>query len=282
MQEKISVKDLRIRDPFVYLENDTYYLLGTFGGSKVLKDLDFLFYRSKDLQTFECMGYMVDEKYFEGYYHIWAPEVHVFNGKYYLIVSMNREDVGRGSMIFVSNSMEEKFVPLTGKYITPPWGCLDASLFVWKNKPYLYFSNEWTTPVTKDGDGALYVAELSSDLTEIVGECKRILSGKTCGFAVEISTESGYKGYVAEGPYAIEENGNIALYWSTFTKTGYTVAKSVAEDIFAEYVYERNVFSKDGGHCMLFRDKAGIEQIVLHQPNVGPLERLVSFEVEKL
>ncbi len=278
----ISINDLNVRDPFVVVENGEYYLLGTTDGSSHVGEKDLILYRSKDLRFFERVGRMIEDDTFTDYINTWAPEVHYYEGKYYLIVSLYRKDLGRGSMIFVSPSMTEKFTPLTGEYITPAhWGCLDASLFIWKGKPYLYFSNEWTTPVSKDGDGALYVAELSPDLKTLVSEPKRILSGKTCGFAQEIDVK-GTKGYVAEGPYAVEEDGKIALYWSTFTKTGYSVARSVAEDIFAPYAFDRLIFEKDGGHCMLFKDLAGVTQLTLHQPNVGPLERMKIFPISEL
>lgn len=86
-------------------------------------------------------------------------------------------------------------------------------------------------------------------------------------------------GYVAEGPYLYEENGEIALLWSTFTKTGYSVIKSVSKSgIYGGYTYEKTVFDKDGGHCMRFIDLSGKPKIVLHRPNVSPLERAVFLE----
>ncbi len=270
-------KDLHIRDPFVYLENERYYLVGTTGDDSWGHGSDLTLYTSKDLESFEVLGCMVEKDSLSGYTNIWAPELHCYNGKYYLIVSMYREDLGRGSMIFVSSALNQKFLPLTGKYITPAdWGCLDASLFIWKGKPYLFFSYEWTT---QEGDGAIYVAELSPDLKNIVDEPKRIVNAKTCGFAKEISG-GGYVGYVAEGPFAVGKNGMIDLYWSTFTEHGYCVIKNTAADIFSDYVFEKVIFEKDGGHCMVFTDLEGIQQITLHHPNTTSLERMRLFALE--
>jgi len=54
---------------------------------------------------------------------------------------------------------------LKGEYVTPQnWGCLDATLFIFGGAPYLCFSNEWTTPITGDGDGSLFIARLSDDV----------------------------------------------------------------------------------------------------------------------
>ncbi len=275
----IHRQDLRIRDPFVYVEDGCYYLLGTTGNDSWGRGSNLLLYKSQDLQTFEVVGRMTQECYLEGYRNVWAPELHRYNGTYYLIVSLYRDDLGRGSMIFVSDRVDGDFVPLTGEYITPKGlGCLDASLFVWKGKPYLYYSYEWTTP---EGDGSLYVAELSGDLKTLIGEPVRIINGKTCGLATEIES-GGRRGYVAEGPYAVEEGGKIALYWSTFTPQGYCVFKHTAEDIFGEYGFEKMVFEKDGGHCMIFTDLEGSRRLTLHQPNTSPMERMRIFSLNSL
>ncbi len=275
----INRQDLRIRDPFVHVENGLYYLLGTTGNDSWARGSNLLLYRSQNLKSFEAVGKMVEERYLVGYQNIWAPELHWYQDAYYLIVSLWREDLGRGSMIFASGCIDGPFVPLTGEYITPKGlGCLDASLFSWKGKPYLYYSYEWTT---QEGDGAVYVAELSRDLKSLKGKPQRVIDGKICGIATQIE-HAGHRGYVAEAPFAVEEQGKIALYWSTFTPQGYCVARNVAEDVFAEYRFDQMIFEKDGGHCMLFTDLHGNRQLTLHQPNTSPDERMQIFPVDDM
>lgn len=273
------VEEIRIRDPFIFVEGGMYYMLGTTGNDCWDRGSDLTLYASEDLVNFERVGCMVEEDTLAGYTQIWAPELHKYNGKYYLILSVFCETKGRGSMILVSDSLQGKFRPLTGEYVTPEnWWCLDATLFIWKEKPYLIFSNEWINPVTGDGDGALFVAELTADLAALAGKPRKIVSGKYCGFSVSIES-GGIRGYVAEGPYAVEEEGKIALYWSTFTEQGYCVVRSKAEDIFGEYVFEKFIFREDGGHAMVFEGKDGKRKIVLHQPNISPDERMKTFEL---
>lgn len=275
----MRVEDIRVRDPFIYVEDDVYYLLGTTGDDCWNEGSDFSLYTSRDLENFEFAGTLVAKGALDGYTQRWAPELHRFGGKYYLIVSLFREDRRRGSMILSSDSVRGPFVPLTGEYITPQgWLCLDATLFVHEGKPYLYFSNEWVDPITADGDGSLYVAALSDDLTRLISRPKKIVSGKYCGFSEEIRSGDA-AGYVAEGPYAVEENGGIALYWSTFSKNGYCVAKSVADEVSGEYRFARMVFDRDGGHAMVFTDLSGKQRIVLHQPNTSPDERMKVFDL---
>ncbi|MDE6373438.1 MAG: family 43 glycosylhydrolase [Clostridia bacterium] len=275
----IKRSDIHIRDPFILTEDDNYYLLGTTGDDPWGKASTLHLYRSSDLEEFESLGCLIDYGVLDGYTNIWAPEIHKYNGKYYLIFSLFREDKGRGSIIFVSDSLAEKFIPLTGEYITPAgWGCLDATLFVYDNKPFLCFSNEWTTAVTGDGDGSLFIAQLSDDLKKLVAPPKKIISGKYSGKAIRVNDGSA-EGYIAEGPCLYMQDGKTVLLWSTITDTGYSVIKSVSNSgLSGDFVFEKFVFKDNGGHCMRFIDKNGKARIVLHQPNQTPFERLVILD----
>ncbi len=270
-------ENLHIRDPFIFTENGKYYLLGTTGDDSWGKGSDLTLYESADLENFNRVCALVTDGSLAGYTNIWAPELHAFNGKYHLIVSAFREDLGRGSLILTSDSLFSPFGMLTGRYVTPEnWGCLDATLFVYREEPYLCFSNEWLTPVSGNGDGSLFIAKLSPDLKRLVEAPVKIVSGRNCPLSVEIGDER--KGYVAEGPFLYCENDKIVLLWSTFTKSGYSVLKSVSESgIYGKYVLKETVFDKDGGHCMRFTDLKGENHIVLHQPNRSPDERLKIF-----
>lgn len=271
----IKREDLHIRDPFVFAENDSYYLIGTTGSEPWKKGSDLILYSSEDLEKFQVVCTLVRDGSLDSFTNIWAPELHKYRGKYYLIVSAFREDKGRGSFIFVSDRLDGNFKMLTRDYITPVgWGCLDTTLFVYGSEPYLCFSNEWTTPITNNGDGSLFIAELKKDLTKIVGEPKKIISGKDSGIAIEIGDDK-MKGYVAEGPWLYEENGKIVLLWSTIGKSGYMVVKSVSNNgVLGDYKFEKIVFDRDGGHCMCFVDRSGNRCLTLHQPNETPKERM--------
>lgn len=273
-------EEIPIRDPFVFVEDGVYYLLGTTTDDPWGKGSNFTLYISTDLKYFDKKCLMITDGSLDSYTNLWAPELHKYRGKYYLIVSAFREDQGRGSFIFVSDYLGGNFKMLTGEIITPKgWDCLDATLFVHDGKPYLCFSNEWTTPISRDGDGSLFIAELKEDLTEIVGEPKKIVSGKASGIAIEVGDDK-VKGYIAEGPWLYEENGNIVLLWSTIAKNGYMVVKSVSHSgVFGKYEFEKIVFDNDGGHCMSFLDLNGKRRLVLHQPNISPNERMKLFYI---
>ena len=76
-----------------------------------------------------------------------------------------------------------------------------------------------------------------------------------------------------------KEGKNIVLLWSTYTETGYAIIKSVSKTgIYGEYVFDKILFDKDGGHCMRFTDLNGKNRITFHQPNKTPFERMKLFE----
>lgn len=277
----IQKENIRIRDPFVLVENEEYYMLGTTGNDCWNAGSDLTLYKSKDLEVFEEACCLVDKKTLSEYTNVWAPELHKYNGKYYLIVSVFNEQKGRGSIILWADKIQGKYEFLTGEYVTPKgWWCLDATLFLFNGKPYLYFSNEWINTVKKDGDGSIFVAELSDDLTKITSVPQKIISGKGCGFSRQLTySKTGEKGFVAEGPFAREKDGKIELFWSTYTDEGYCVAKSVASEAFGEYSFEKLIFKKDGGHCMVFCGLNGKDYITFHKPNKSPNERMEKFEL---
>ena len=116
-------ENLRIRDPFIFVRDNKYYLLGTTGTDPWIKGSDLILYESEDLENFREKCAMVKKEYLEGYTNIWAPELHEYKGKYYLIFSVFKEEKGRGSIIFVSDDLNGNFKPLTGEYVTPQnWG----------------------------------------------------------------------------------------------------------------------------------------------------------------
>ena len=185
-------------------------------------------------------------------------------------------------MILVSDSLEHDFKMLTGEYITPKgWECLDGTLFVYQNKPYLCFSNNWTSTITGDGDGSLFMAELKEDLTEMVGKPKKIISGKYSDCAIRLIRDDGVQGYIAEGPWLYEENSKIILLWPTIGKNGYMVIKSTsANGALGDYMFDSVVFDEDGGHCMRFTDLNEKSCITFHQPNQTPYERMYVYPLK--
>ena len=164
----IKREEIRIRDPFIYTdrENNCYYMYGTTDlvNDKIVARNTFSVYRTTDLENFEepkvifdggkC-GFWADRDF-------WAPELHEYNGKYYLFASCKADGRHRATHIFVCDTPDGQFLPLTEEPITPSdWECLDGTFWVEDGKPYVIFSHEWT----QVGDGEIWAAELKEDLT---------------------------------------------------------------------------------------------------------------------
>lgn len=278
----MKLSDIQIRDPFFIKEGKEYYLIGTTGPDCWNAGTDFSIYVTKDFINFEFLSKAFDKSHMSDHTQFWAPEIHKYQDKFYMLVSAKAQD--RGTYILVSDKINQGYKLLMDKSITPPeWTCLDATLYIEDDEPYLVFSNEWINTVKKDGDGSLYVAKLSKDLKSIVGSCKKIVSGKDCGFAQLTKYTNEIYGYVAEGPFLDkDDNGDLLLYWSTLTQKGYCVAVSRSKNgINGDFVFDKMLFDKDGGHSMVFVVE-NKKNITFHQPNITPNERAVIFSLKDL
>ena len=116
----MRAEEIRIRDPFIYLEDGVYYLLGTTGNDCWNQGSNFSLYTSRDLTNFEFSGLLVEKGVLDGYKQLWAPELHKFRGKYYLIVSLFRPDRRRGSMILAADSVRGCGVAVTEQHLLAP------------------------------------------------------------------------------------------------------------------------------------------------------------------
>ena len=103
-------EDIRIRDPFIYtdFENECYYMYGTTAlvKDKIAAKNTFSVFRSTDLENFEEPKVIFDGSKcnFWADRDFWAPELHKYNGKYYLFGSCKAENKRRATHIFVCDT----------------------------------------------------------------------------------------------------------------------------------------------------------------------------------
>lgn len=270
--------DINIRDPFVLVENGKYYLYGTRGETAWTKAFGLDVYISDDLENWsepkECFS--LPENFWADK-EIWAPEVHKYNGTYYMFVSLRSDTRNRGTQILKSDNPEGPFLPFTDDAITPPeWLCLDGTFYVDKNgKPYIVFCHEWVQ-VT---DGEIHAMPLKEDLSEPAGEPIMLFKASQPYWA-----DKGRDKYITDGPFMYRtKKGKLMMIWSTFTKSGYTQAVAYSDngEIDGNWIHSAPLFDKDGGHGMIFDDLKGKKYLILHSPNENPLERPVLFEIEE-
>ena len=140
------------------------------------------------------------------------------------------------------------------------------------------FCHEWV----QVGDGEIQAMPLTDDLRAPAGEPRLLFRASEAKWATPVQHSSGISGYVTDGPFLWrDQEGGLLCLWSSFSKTGYTQGLALSEsgEITGPFRQLAPLFSRDGGHGMLFRDKDGEVRLALHRPNEHLLERPVFLTV---
>ena len=155
----LSLSQINIRDPFVLLAQDTYYLYGTRGETCWGPASGFDVYVSRDLETWsEPQACFENDGTFWADRNYWAPEVHCWKDHYYMFASFKNETRRRGTAILRADSPVGPFMPWSDGPVTPPeWECLDGTFFADDaGNPWMVFCHEWV----QAGDGEVWAASL--------------------------------------------------------------------------------------------------------------------------
>lgn len=280
----MKLSDIHIRDPFILLDGGKYYLYGTrFNGEKGTypQESDGTdVYISEDLESFsQPIPVFRRDDSFWGTHHFWAPEVHKYNGRYYMFVTVASKTRNRGVQILVCDTPDGNFVPCAKDAVTPKeWECLDGTLYVENGKPYMVFCHEWS----QIGDGEMCLIELSEDLSKAVSEPVTLFKASEPSWATGF-TESMDK-YVTDGPFFHRSSdGKLLMIWSSIANGKYVEAVSYSENgIKGPWKHHNELlYREDGGHGMLFRDKSGKLMFTMHFPNTNDFERPVIVKVKE-
>lgn len=300
-EAKQELEDIFIRDPYILpVEKDNiYYMYATsttigadgekIGGVKV--------YKSKDLQHWSdpvqvCV--IPESNWSRGV--VWAPEVHLFQGKYYLFATINsgvewkaeKKDwpkyTWRATQIFRANSPEGPFVPLSTESSTPSdQMALDGTLWVEDGRPYMIYCHEWV----ELGDGAMNLVELTPDLSARATQPQKLFCASAAPWSTGMETKSGDRHYVTDGCFLYRsKTGKLLMIWSSFCNGQYAVgvAESTTGRVKGPWRQQPEpIFNRHGGHAMIFKTFDGKLCLTLHQPN-SPAgeERAKIFELEDL
>lgn len=263
------------RDPFVLVTDGAYYLYGT----DVLHGWDDCtwgcYKNCGELSgKWEKVPSPIYEKPEHALKNCWAPEVHAYNGAYYMLASYFSSDINhRGCTILRSLSPEGPFVEITDGVITPrDWDCIDGTLYIdGQGAPWLVFVHEWTS--TPDKVGTMAVARLTDDLSALASEPRELFRADSPSWTSHGCTD---------GPFIYKTvDGQLLMLWSNFIGKSYTVGIARSKDgrIDGEWTHdEKLLFSKeisgdkDGGHGMIFRDRKGDLYLSIHSPNIATAE----------
>jgi GH43 family beta-xylosidase len=280
--------DIRIRDPFILADAtlQIYYLVRSMAGSATTKPGVAVF-TSKNLEDWQGPTPVFEippDFWAQG--AVWAPEMHHYNGKYYLFATFNaavglndpgpRDDKGlkRGTAILVADSPLGPFKAFhnhahTGADLL----ALDGTFWVEDGVPYMVYCHEWT----QVKDGTVELIQLKSDLSDTIGEPVTLFKGSDAPW-----TPRGNPTYVTDGPFLYRsKSGKLFMIWSSFASS-YTTGIAVSDSGKVRGPWRqlsKPLYEADGGHGMIFNKFDGTLMLLLHAPNHDP-ERAHLFQLE--
>lgn len=298
-KRRMTADEFRVRDPFVLADAATgaYYLYETaspYRGEPYARGVNVRV--SKDLVTWSPLKSVLRLSPDERAKSLWAPEVHAYRGRYWLFATVTQypgegqspkpmaDDPAyvmpaahaagrRGVRVYVSDSPLGPFEPVGDKAITPEgWMCLDGTLVVDSERPYLVFCHEWVQTKV----GRMDVAELSPDLTRLVSRPQVLFD------ALVAPTDNP----VTDGPFCYRsKSGKLFMLWSKNIRlpdVGYSVilAESQTGKVTGPWVNHHVIYGRNGGHAMLFKAFDGQLKLALHGPERRGWEHLRLLNVE--
>ena len=273
-------EEIRIRDPFILTDKEAgcYYMYGT--TDLVDCSLEacprFSVYKSHDLESFEEAKVIFDgaESGFWADRDFWAAEVHRWGDRYYLFGSCKAEGKCRTTEVFVSDTPDGKYTPVSKNNLTPKgWECLDGTFFTEGGKPYMVFCHEWV----QVGDGEIWAVELNSELSAPVGEPFMLFRASDNPAVTSLVGREGC--YVTDGPVLWREGDGVKMIWSSFYEGRYLVLQAQSDSLRGEWRHKGSRFDFDGGHAMIFETLEGKRMMSLHSPNTAGLERPEFYEI---
>jgi beta-xylosidase len=280
-------EEINIRDPYILLHEETYYLYGTRSKTCWGKADGFDCYTSNDLENWEgpfeifhrSDDFWADENF-------WAPECVYENGWFYLITTLGAKERGLGVYSLRSESPLGPFSPWSEKSLTPEGkNCIDGTIFIDdKGKKWLFYSYDFPNST----EGVLCVSEISEDFSKAIGEPIWIAEAKEAPWSVSIPFSHNAFGqeeaYFSDGPclfYGRDEK--LYTLISSWGKNGYAVGllQSKSGEVSGPWEHlQEPLYGENGGHGMVFETKEGKRFLTLHFPNDKEREHPIFIPLE--
>ena len=278
----MKTQEIQIRDPFVVArqEDRKYYLFGSTDKNIWGPGTGFDVYVGSDLVEWEgpFPAFRPGPDFWSNE-NFWAPEVHEYQGLYYMLATFKRRDNGlRGTAILVADDIMGPYLPHSDGPVTPKdWLSLDGTLHVDdEGNPWLVFAHEWV----QVRDGEICAVPLSADLRNAIGEPVLLFRASQAPWVTPKSHHNRKidGGYVTDGPFLTRtEAGSLLMLWSSFILDRYAIGVAISTDgqvANSNWIHEEKpLYTDDGGHGMLFCGFEGQWYLAIHSPNRTPDER---------
>lgn len=276
----LSPDEIRIRDPFVLPDaaGQDYYLYGTTDPEPwhEQRATGFDAYRSRDLLRWEGpFPVFRPAPGFWGTHHFWAPEVHRWQGRYFMFASFKGSGRHRGTQVLVADHPLGPFQPHSPLAVTPAdCECLDGTLYVApEGTPWMIFSRDWTQTTV----GAYAARPLTPDLSAAAGPAIELFPVSDAPWVItppwqaERTAQGLPPCYVADGAFPFRSPaGELCLLFSSWGAGGYAtgLTRSRSGDLRGPWQPDpAPIFAANGGHAMVFTGFDGEMRLTLHQPN---------------
>lgn len=219
--EQAVVKDtqaIHLADPTVFPYGEKFYLYGTVEGNT---GKGFLVYASDDLKKWKLSGknegYALKKEETFGTTGFWAPQVFMYNDKFYMAYTAN-ENIA----IAESNSPAGPFKQTTKGSLKAPVKQIDPFIFIDDDgKKYLYH-------VRLTQGNKIFVAEMTDDFSAIKEETLH-----ECITATEPWENTAKSSWpVTEGPTVLKRDGIYYLFYSAndFRNPDYAVGYATSNN----------------------------------------------------
>ena len=282
-----TTAEIIIRDPYIFpdIETKTYYMYGTTAPALGYNSQGFHFWKSHDLENWDgpFPAFIADEKFW-GTQDFWAAEVHFYNNKFYMFASFKAADKCRATHILSADSPAGPFVPVSPEPATPPdWECLDGTLYVENDIPYMIFCHEWK----QIEDGEMAYIRLDNELKKTVSSPMVMFKASEARWTRTFERDGKKNNRITDGPFLFKYNDRLLMLWSSKGPEGcggYAMgyAESVSGKISGPWIHhDKMIFAENGGHGMVFHDFNGKVRCIVHQPNQLPSHPVI-FDLPEL
>ncbi|MGE4286611.1 MAG: glycoside hydrolase family 43 protein [Phycisphaerae bacterium] len=302
LSEGKRLEEFRAHDPFILADeaSQTYYLYTSVASGAIERgNSGVVAYKSKDLDLWEGpqVVFSVPKDGWANPAHgAWAPEVHKYNGKYYLFVTLHNRDKTisetgpslqrthmRGTQIFVCDEPTGPFKPLANHPATPEeLMTLDGTLFIEDGKPWIVYCHEWIQTL----NGTFEALRLNDELSATLGEPLLLFRASDAPWITPWNAKPGDKPreFVSDGCFFYRtKTGRLLMLWSSWQENGKyaeAVAYSLSGRLIGPWRQSEPLLTDDSGHGMVFKAFDGRLMLVVHRPTMSPLSRARVHELE--
>jgi beta-xylosidase len=293
-QKGMKLTDFPVHDPWIVADEKTrmYYLYTSASAPMTVEHRGGTFlFKSPDLKTWEgpfTVFVVPDGSWADPLQRAWAPEVHLYKGKYYLFTTLHNPDKAlpktfltpprpvfmRSTIIAVSDSLDGPFELIKKDAPVPPadFMVLDGTLFVdAAKKPWMVYAHEWG----QKGDGTMEAVPLKDDLSDADGKPIHLFKASDAPWINELAVPDAKPiNFVTDGPeFFYTKTGKLLMLWSSYERTPagldsyvQTVARSKTGTLKGPWEQLPPIVRNDSGHGMLFRSFDGKLLLVELQP----------------